>query len=103
MTTIAIPQLQADEQFKAYLLKILAEDAVFAIKVKAVLRSRKPKQQNLPLAKTIVPVLEMPYWKLRPDFKPRDGKRYAIKKQTIQQLQAAWQDTPSAEELIAHL
>jgi hypothetical protein len=103
MTTIPMPHLQADEQFKAYLLKILVEDAVFAVQVKAVLRSRKPKQAKPFLAKSIVPVSEMPYWKLRPDFKPRDAKPYAIKKQTIHQLQTIWQDAPTAEELIAHL
>jgi hypothetical protein len=102
MTTIAIPHLQADEQFKAYLLKILAEDMAFAVQVRTVLRTRKPKTV-VPLSKTVVPFAEMPYWKLRPDFKPRDAKRYAIKKQTIQQLQTAWQDAPAAEELIAHL
>jgi hypothetical protein len=102
MTTIAIPHLQADEQFKAYLLKILAEDTVFAVQVKTILRTRKPKNV-IPLSKTVVPFAEMPYWKLRPNFKPRDAKRYAISKQNIHLLQTIWQDAPSAEELIAHL
>jgi hypothetical protein len=63
MTTIAIPHLQADEQFKAYLLKILAEDMAFAVQVRTVLRTRKPKTV-VPLSKTVVPFAEMPYWKL---------------------------------------
>jgi hypothetical protein len=101
MTTTAIHP--SDEQFKAYLLKILVEDAVFAVQVRAILHLRRRKQKFAPLASVGMPVAEMPYWKLQPSFKPRNPKPYAIKKQTVLQLQAAWRDMPSAEELIKQL
>ena len=45
----------------------------------------------------------MPYWKLRSNVKPRDAKPFAIKKETVIELQEQWKDAPSAEELIAQL
>ncbi len=107
MTATAPITTQADEQFKAYLLKILAEDEVFAHQIQGVLRSKKGNKKTkgamLVVPKDNVPFSEMPYWKLRPNFEPRDAKPYAIKKDVVVELQEYWKDAPSAEDLIAQL
>jgi hypothetical protein len=107
MTATASNTTQADEQFKAYLLKILVEDEVFAHQIQGVLRSKKSekKQKKAPIfaSKENISYSEMPYWKLRSDFKPRDAKLYAIKKDVVAEIQEYWKDAPPAEELIAQL
>jgi hypothetical protein len=107
MTATASNTMQADEQFKAYLLKILAEDDVFVHQIQGVLRSKKsnkkPQKGENIASKENIPYSEMPYWKLRADFKPRDSKPYAIKKDVVAEIQEYWKDAPPAEELIAQL
>ena len=107
MTATASNTTQADEQFKAYLLKILVEDEAFVHQIQGVLRAKKSekKHKKTPIAasKEDISYSEMPYWKLRSDFKPRDAKPYAIKKDIVVELQEYWKDAPSAEELIAQL
>jgi hypothetical protein len=107
MTATASNTTQADEQFKAYLLKILVEDEVFVHQIQGVLRSKKsnkkPQKAVSIVSKENIPYSEMPYWKLRADFKPRDAKPYAIKKDVVAEVQEYWKDAPPAEELIAQL
>jgi hypothetical protein len=107
MTATASNTMQADEQFKAYLLKILAEDDVFVHQIQGVLRSKKsnkkPQKGESIVSKGNIPYSEMPYWKLRAGFKPRDSKPYAIKKDVVAEIQEYWKDAPPAEELIAQL
>jgi hypothetical protein len=107
MTATATNTTQADEQFKAYLLKILVEDEVFVHQIQGVFRAKKSeKKQKKALiiaSKENISYSEMPYWKLRSDFKPRDAKPYAIKKGVVEEIQEYWKDAPPAEELIAQL
>ena len=93
------------EEFKAFFIQLLEEDASFRsrIKEKSQKKEKKAKKkvhQPLPPA---IPFSEMPYRKLRPDFVPLDPTPYAIKKEAILELQELWKDAPPIEELIAQL
>lgn len=96
---------QSREDFKAFFLQLLEEDATFyyKIKTKLLVKEEKKKKKILPPLPPAIPFSEMPYWKQRPDFKPLDVKPYAIKKEVIQKLQELWKDAPPIEELITQL
>ena len=93
------------EDFKAFFLELLEEDAAFyhSIKKKLVVKAEKKKKKPLEPLPPALPFSEMPYWKLNPDFKPLDATPYAIKKETIIKLQELWEDAPPIEELIEQL
>lgn len=107
MTKTILHKTETDEQFKAYLLKILIEDERFAHQLQDILHTqkvqKKAKKNSVVSAKQNIAYSEMPYWKLRSNVKPRDAKPFAIKKETVIELQEQWKDAPSAEELIAQL
>lgn len=107
MTETILHITQEDEQFKAYLLKILIEDDTFAHQLQDILNAqkiqKKAQKSSFIAPKQNVAYSEMPYWKLRSDVKPRDAKPFAIKKETVLELQEQWKDAPSVEELIAQL
>ena len=93
------------EEFKAFFIRLLEEDASFRNKIKEKSQKKEKKakkkvHQPLPPA---IPFSEMPYWKSRPDYVVPDAKPYAIKKETILELQELWKDAPPIEELIAQL
>ena len=93
------------EEFKAFFIRLLEEDASFRNKIKEKSQKKEKKakkkvHQPLPPA---IPFSEMPYWKLRPDYVVPDAKPYAIKKETVIELQELWKDAPPIEELIAQL
>ena len=97
--------VQNVEEFKSFFLHLLEEDASFfdTIKKKLLRKEDLKRKKALKPLPPPIPISEMPYWKLRPDFKPLDATPYAIKKETIEALQELWKDAPSAEELIAQL
>ena len=107
MAVNALQKIQEDEQFKAYLLKILIEDDAFAHQLQGILLTKKAlKKEKKTTQKAMtqdIAYTEMPYWKMHTDFKPRNAKPYAIKKETIVELQKEWKDAPPVEELIAQL
>lgn len=97
--------VQNVEEFKSFFLQLLEEDAFFFQKIKKKLQKKeeaKRKKDIKPLPPPI-PISEMPYWKLKPNYKPLDPKDYAISAESLKKVQEAWRDMPSAEELIALL
>ena len=93
------------EEFKAFFIRLLEEDASFRnkIKEKSQKKEKKAKKKKYEPLPPAIPFSEMLYWKLRPDFVPLDAKPYAIKKATVLELQEIWKDAPPIEELIAQL
>ena len=93
------------EYFKAFFLELLEEDAAFyhSVKNKLVVKAEKKKKKPLEPLPPALPLSEMPYRKLHPNFRPLDAKPYAISAEALKRVQEAWRDMPSAEELIAQL
>ena len=93
------------EEFKAFFIRLLEEDASFRRKIKEKSQKKEKKakkkvHQPLPPA---IPFSEMPYRKLHPDFVAIDVTPYAISAEALKRVQEAWRDMPSAEELVAQL
>ena len=107
--TAPISNVEDKENFKAFLLSLLKDDDSFAQNVKESLNRKKSKiakniEPEYPaLSKEDIPLSEMPFWKLYPDFMSLDPTPYRISKEAIEELQELWKDMPPAEELIAQL
>lgn len=104
-TLAPVSAVQNREDFKAFFLQLLEEDAAFyyKIKTKLLVKEEKKKKKILPPLPPAIPFSEMPASKLYPNRMPFDAKPYAIKKEAILKLQELWKDAPPIEELIAQL
>ena len=104
-TITAINGLISIEDFKAFFIQLLEEDASFRhqIKEKSQKKEKKAKKKKYEPLPPAIPFSEMPYWKLHPDFVPLDATPYAISAEALKRVQEAWRDMPSAEELVAQL
>ena len=103
--TATINSPQSKDDFKAFFLQLLEEDAAFynGIKNKLQIKEENVKKKPRKPLPPPIPFSEMLYRKLHPDFKPLDATPYAIKKEIILELQELWKGELSAEEIIDQL
>ena len=100
--TIATPSATT-AQFKAAILELIQEnDPQLRQWVEASLSNYLPKLQN-GVSKTTRSRSELPFWKAHLEWEPFDATPYAISEESLKEVQEAWADTPSAEEIISYL